>query len=92
MSLADQYDWIVLGDHPGALLSANLAAKLGLSVLVLTKCSAQKVIFSKAGQCLDPEPNFITGMGEKGILKTRSENFRRCLWIATFHTPTRTRK
>ena len=68
MNLSNSYDWIVLGDHPGALLSANLAAKLGLSVLILPKSNTRKVIFSESGQCLDPESNFIAGMSEKGLL------------------------
>jgi hypothetical protein len=68
MSLSNNYDWIVLGDHPGALLSANLVAKLGLSVLVLPNSATQKVVFSQSGQCLDPEPNFMSGLAEGGLL------------------------
>ncbi len=68
MNLSGRYDWIVLGDHPGALLTANLVAKLGLSVLVLPNSLTQKVMFSKGGQCLDPEPNFIAGLAEGGLL------------------------
>jgi phytoene dehydrogenase-like protein len=29
------FDWIVIGDDPGALLSGAMAARLGLSVLIL---------------------------------------------------------
>jgi phytoene dehydrogenase-like protein len=68
MKLSHNYDWIVLGDHPGALLSANMVIRLGLSVLIVPKCSTQKVIFSESGQCLDPESNFILGLGEQGLL------------------------
>jgi hypothetical protein len=75
MTVSNSYDWIVLGDHPAALLSANLVAKLGLSVLILTESSARKVVFSKSGQCLDLEPNFIAGMGEKGVLEGAFRGF-----------------
>lgn len=61
--LRDHYDWVVLGDHPGALLSAGLAARLGLSVLVLPLVPAAKTVISESGQCLDPESNYLIGLG-----------------------------
>ncbi|HUP55978.1 MAG TPA: hypothetical protein VM598_00895 [Bdellovibrionota bacterium] len=62
MRLRDQYDWVVLGDHPGALLSASLAARLGLSVLVLPFAPGARLIVSGSGQHFDPEPNFMLGL------------------------------
>jgi hypothetical protein len=60
--LRDQYDWVVLGDHPGALLSASLAARLGLSVLVLPFEASSKLLVSASGQHFDPEPNLLLGL------------------------------
>lgn len=62
MRLRDQYDWIVLGDHPSALLSASLAAKLGLSVLVLPVGPIARTVISRSGHCVDPESNALTGI------------------------------
>lgn len=66
MLFRDHYDWVVLGDHPGALLSANLAARLGLSVLILPLAPGVKLSVAKNGQVLDPEPNFLLGLAEIG--------------------------
>jgi hypothetical protein len=66
MRLRDQYDWAVLGDHPGALLTAGIAAKLGLSVLVLPLGETLRSRVSPSGQCLDPESNFMLGLGKQG--------------------------
>ncbi|MGK5083746.1 hypothetical protein WDW37_10625 [Bdellovibrionota bacterium FG-1] len=63
MKLRDQYDWMVLGDHPGALLSAGLAARLGLSVLVLPIFSSKSLTQSKEGRFVDPESNYLLGLG-----------------------------
>ena len=60
MKLREQSDWLVLGDHPGALLSASLAARLGLSVLVLPFGPAARLFVSASGQHFDPEPNYLT--------------------------------
>lgn len=71
MKFMDHYDWVVIGDHPGALLSASLAARLGLSALVLPVREKQSGDFpamttmagvSSTGQVFDPEPNFVIGM------------------------------
>lgn len=66
MQLQDQYDWVVLGDHPGALLSAGIASQLGLSVLVLPLAPSTLVTVSPQGQVLDPEPNYVLGLGRHG--------------------------
>lgn len=66
MRLRDHYDWVVIGDHPGALLSGNLAARLGLSVLILPLSPGQNLWVSKDGQYLDAETNYILGMGGQG--------------------------
>ncbi len=57
----DHYDWIVLGDHPTALLSAALVARLGLSVLVVPLSPSTRARVSQSGQCLDPESNWVPG-------------------------------
>src|SRR4051812_21849913 len=64
MRLRDHYDWVVLGDHPGALLSASLVARLGHSVLILPLAETQRIKISKTGQCLDPESNYFIGLGK----------------------------
>ncbi|OFZ20569.1 MAG: hypothetical protein A2X94_11130 [Bdellovibrionales bacterium GWB1_55_8] len=68
----DYYDWVVLGDHPGALLSASLAAKLGLSALIVPLGPSLARRISDSGQCFDPESNFLTGLRNlvhsKGLL------------------------
>jgi hypothetical protein len=64
--LRDQYDWVVFGSHPGALLSASLVAKLGLSVLVLPLAPSAGLTISQSGQYLDPESNYLMGVGKIG--------------------------
>ena len=64
MRLRDHYDWVVLGNDPGALLSASLVARLGLSVLVLPLGSHAPLVVSKSGQFLDPESNYLIGLGQ----------------------------
>lgn len=67
LKLRDHYDWIVIGDDPGALLSAGLAAKLGLSVLVLPlEASLTPKVQGKVS-VLDFESNFILGLGKSGL-------------------------
>lgn len=63
MTINDYYDWVVLGDHPGALLSANIMAKMGFSTLVLPLHPSLQVHTSSSDQLFDPEPNFILGLG-----------------------------
>lgn len=63
MKLRDHYDWVVLGDHPGALLSAGLAARLGLSVLVLPVFPGKSLSISGDGRFVDPEPNYLLSLG-----------------------------
>lgn len=60
--LRDHYDWIVIGSHPAALLSAVLMASLNLSVLVVF--GERKLILqvSSDGRYFDPEPNILTGI------------------------------
>ena len=66
MRLQDNYDWIVLGSDPGALLSAGLAAHLGLSVLVLPLSPGMGLTVSQSGQVFDPETNYLLGLGSFG--------------------------
>src|SRR6185437_2086434 len=63
MRYRDRYDWIVFGEHPAALLSGILVAKLGLSVLILPSPASQRIAHSSEGQPLDPEPNQVLGLG-----------------------------
>lgn len=63
MRLRDQYDWVILGDHPGALLSGCLSARLGLAVLILPMVPSMRASISDEGQAFDPESNFILGAG-----------------------------
>lgn len=68
MRIRDQYDWIAIGDHPGALLSAGLAARSGLSVLVLPlpqlPSRHEKTFWAvESGACLDQESNYVLGLG-----------------------------
>lgn len=65
--LRDHYDWVVVGDHPAALLSGALAARLGLAVLIIPTSSGVGKILSQDGQCLDPEPNYLLGLETEGI-------------------------
>ncbi|MGK5088692.1 hypothetical protein WDW86_14130 [Bdellovibrionota bacterium FG-2] len=64
--LSDHYEWVVLGDQPGALLSGCLAAKLGLSVLILPVAAPFCLAVSHSGQFFDPETNSILGLGGAG--------------------------
>lgn len=64
MKVRDHYDWIVLGSHPGALLSATLAARLGMSVLILPFGPVMSARFSESRQLFDPEPNYVLGLGD----------------------------
>lgn len=75
----DQYDWVVLGDHPGALLSAAMAARQGQSVLVIgleTHPSSKFALSSYAshaskmkGRLLEFSPNYYLGLGESGGIR-----------------------
>ena len=62
MKLRDHYDWVVLGDHPSALLSGCLIARLGLSVLFVDFFQAKTFHVSKEGQAFDAESNFLLGL------------------------------
>jgi hypothetical protein len=62
--LREKYDWIVIGDHPGALLSACLAASLKLSTLVLPLSYTLPRHQTKDGaHSLDFEHNHLIGLG-----------------------------
>lgn len=69
MKLQDHYDWIVLGNHPAALLSASLVARLGLSALVLPLTSTMGFYVSSSGQYFDPESNYLIGLGKSGKIE-----------------------
>jgi len=73
--ILDYYDWAVIGDHPGALLSGAIAAKLGFSVLILPvwypdeddkTISRLAHLHRPSGQFVDPEFNFLLGLGAEG--------------------------
>ena len=62
IELQDHYDWVVLGDHPGALLSAALMARMNYRVLVLPLYPGCTTRMSDSGQCIDPESNYLLGL------------------------------
>ena len=62
IKIKDVYDWVVLGDHPAALFSGCLAARLGLSTLILSHAPSAKVLVSQSGQCIDFERNRMMGL------------------------------
>ncbi len=72
VKLKDSYDWLVLGDHPGALLCGALVAKLGLSVLMLPFGKDFEAKKSKQGPILDPDSSYFIGLtdalGYTGLL------------------------
>ncbi len=59
----DRYDWVVMGDHPGALLAGCLAARSGFSVLMAPLGPSAGVVRSKRDLPLDRESNWILGLG-----------------------------
>lgn len=63
MKLNESYDCVVFGSNPGALLSAHLAAKMGLSVLVVPFERYLGLTHTRSGHVLDPEPNYLLGLG-----------------------------
>lgn len=68
----DYYDWLVIGDHPGALLSGALMAKRGFSVLLLLDNPSRpgsQAIRLRNGESLDPEPNAIAGLSPGSLLR-----------------------
>lgn len=68
MKLRAHYDWVVLGEHPGALLTAALVARLGLSVLIVPLGARPGIHIGQSGQILDFESNLLIGLGESGEL------------------------
>lgn len=74
MRLRDQYDWIAVGETPGALLSAAIAAKQGFSVLIVPSSpgwESSTVKLANGEQVFDPEPNLWLGASndkQKGLL------------------------
>ncbi len=60
--LQENYDWIVLGDSPAALLTAALVARMGLSVLIVAEDAGKKWTVTESGQLIDLEPNFLMGL------------------------------
>lgn len=79
MKLSDHYNCIVLGDHPSSLLSGALAAKLGLSVLMLPMGKSQKLSVAKTGQFLDFETNWMTGFNSDSSLNDKKGLLLDCL-------------
>jgi hypothetical protein len=58
----NHYDWVVLGNHPAALLSAVLVARMGLSVLVVSSKTSVGLSVSPSGLYFDSEPNTLVGL------------------------------
>jgi hypothetical protein len=66
VKIQDHYDWIVIGNHPAALLTSSLVSRLGLAVLVLPVTFGEDLFISQSGHYFDPEPNFLLGLGRAG--------------------------
>lgn len=62
--LKEDYDWIVVGDHPSALLCGGLVARLGLSVLFLDVDESVSIKTGSGGQIWDGESNYFLGLGK----------------------------
>ena len=62
LRLRESYDWVVLGDSIGALLSACLAARLGQSVLVLPLSLSRSKGAEGADAAFDSESNSVLGL------------------------------
>lgn|GEM_PF-5090872 len=62
--LREHYDWVTFGDHPAAILSAAMVARLGLSAIIVP-LEKSKVIDRE--QILDLEPGRIDGLGKIGL-------------------------
>jgi hypothetical protein len=60
--LKDSYDWVVIGDNPGALLTASIVARMRLSVIVLPFSPGCKLTVSDDGRYIDPEANYLVGL------------------------------
>ncbi len=65
--LRESYDWIVVGNHPAAVLSGALLAKLGLSVLQLSFFDSPSRKISKGGQWVEWESNCLPGFAPGGL-------------------------
>lgn len=76
--LRERYDWVVLGDNTGALLSACLAARLGQSALVVPLMNLGRTARSATGQVLDPESNAVYGVRSKETGNSLSGLLWRC--------------
>lgn len=59
--LRESYDWAVIGESPGALLSAAMAAKMGFSTIVVPLANRASLFRSSTGQVVDPESGLLTG-------------------------------
>ena len=81
LHLKDHYQWVVLGDHPGALMSAALMSAAGFSVVVLPLSPSSLATVSDTQQFIDHESNFLLGLdqvgGQAGFLQML---FRRLGW------------
>lgn len=62
----DEYDWMVIGDHPGSLLGACMAAKMGYRVLMIHAQPELTADLTSSGQLVDFESNFSLGFGQGG--------------------------
>ncbi|MBL7715846.1 MAG: hypothetical protein JNL01_10310 [Bdellovibrionales bacterium] len=59
--LRESYDWAVIGESPGALLSAAMAAKMGFSTIIVPLANRASLFRSQSGQVVDPELAIISG-------------------------------
>ena len=64
MKIQSQYDVIVLGNYPAALLAGAFIAQKGFSVLISAPEDPLSLHQRPNGQYFDPEPNQILGFGQ----------------------------
>lgn len=61
MKFQNEYDWAVIGEHPAAVLSGCIAARLGYSVLMLPYSPGLASRTIDQSQVFEPESSFFTG-------------------------------
>lgn len=79
MRLQSKYDWVVLGDHPAALLSGSLLTRLGYSVLFLQIFPSTQLTIHSDGRWVDPESSLLFGIADPDELEPGVSWLRRAI-------------
>ncbi|MEK7689719.1 MAG: hypothetical protein AAB425_01730, partial [Bdellovibrionota bacterium] len=87
MKLRSDYDWVVLGDHPGAILGGAMAARLGHSVLILPFKREDTVRRTSRGKIIDLESNYLLGLTGSGKSSGVAVECMRFLYSGKPHWP-----